>query len=54
MSEKVISHLMSHRKKDWERLAKKYDPKGEYQRKYDEALKTGKPIGGIKVAKPAA
>lgn len=37
---------MSHRKKDWERLSKKYDPKGEYQKKYDAAVKSGqaKPI----------
>lgn len=26
---------MEKRGKDWERLTKKYDPKGEYQKKYD-------------------
>jgi len=33
---------MGNRKKDWERLTKKYDPKGEYQKRFDELQKAGK------------
>ncbi|KAB0804923.1 hypothetical protein PPYR_01893 [Photinus pyralis] len=38
-SEKVIRHLMTKRKRDWERLTRKYDPKGEYKRRYEEFVK---------------
>nr|QBQ83039.1 chemosensory protein [Liposcelis entomophila] len=34
-ADRIIRHLMEKRSKDWERLTKKYDPKGEYQKKYD-------------------
>lgn len=34
-AEKVIKHLMSKRTKDWDRLTKKYDPQGEYKKRYD-------------------
>jgi hypothetical protein len=27
--------LIKERSKDWERLASKYDPKGEYKKKYE-------------------
>lgn len=33
-SERVMKHLMKERTKDWERLLNKYDPKGEYKKKY--------------------
>ena len=39
-SERVIRHLMKERSKDWERLLGKFDPKGEYRKKY-EAWATG-------------
>lgn len=29
-----MKHLMKERTKDWERLLNKYDPKGEYKKKY--------------------
>lgn len=34
MAKKVIKFLLQRKPKDWERLATKYDPKGEYKRKY--------------------
>jgi hypothetical protein len=34
-SERVIRHLIQERSKDWERLLSKYDPKGEYRKKYE-------------------
>ncbi|KAL0278741.1 UNVERIFIED_CONTAM: hypothetical protein PYX00_000472 [Menopon gallinae] len=44
-ADKVIRHLMEHRKKDWDRLTRKYDPKGEYQKKYDiSKLNSGEPV----------
>ncbi|KAK5647411.1 hypothetical protein RI129_002303 [Pyrocoelia pectoralis] len=38
-SEKVIRHLMAKRKRDWDRLTRKYDPKGDYKRRYEESAK---------------
>lgn len=35
-AEKIIKHLMEKKPKDWERLLNKYDPKGEYRKKYEE------------------
>lgn len=41
-SEKVIRYLIDERPQTWERLSKKYDPTGEYTRKFqDEANKRG-------------
>ncbi|KAF5301390.1 hypothetical protein FQA39_LY10788 [Lamprigera yunnana] len=40
-SDKIIRHLIVNRKKDWERLAKKYDPKGDYKKRYDALVKSG-------------
>lgn len=40
-AEKVIRHLMDKRKKDWDRLEKKYDPTGEYRKKYERTLPAG-------------
>jgi hypothetical protein len=37
-SERVIKHLMNERGKDWERLLSKYDPKGEYKKRYESLL----------------
>lgn len=37
-SEKVIRHLVQQRPKDWDKLLKKYDPKGEYRVKYQHLL----------------
>jgi hypothetical protein len=34
-SERVISHLMKERTKDWERLLSKFDAKGEFRKKYE-------------------
>jgi hypothetical protein len=34
-SERVIRHLITVRSKDWERLLGKFDPKGEYRKKYE-------------------
>ncbi|KAJ4443989.1 hypothetical protein ANN_05778, partial [Periplaneta americana] len=38
-SEKVIKHLMKERTKDWERLVAKYDPSGEYKKRYEALVK---------------
>ncbi|XP_069685717.1 ejaculatory bulb-specific protein 3-like [Periplaneta americana] len=38
-SEKVIKHLMKERTKDWERLVAKYDPAGEYKKRYEALVK---------------
>ena len=35
-AEKVIGHLSQKRSRDWERLTKKYDPEGQYKKRYDE------------------
>ncbi|XP_014255493.1 ejaculatory bulb-specific protein 3-like [Cimex lectularius] len=34
-TEKVIRHLSKNRPRDWARLKSKYDPKGEYSKKYE-------------------
>ena len=34
-SERVIRHLIQERSKDWERLLAKFDPKGEYRKRYE-------------------
>lgn len=34
-AEKVISHLKNKRSKDWDRLILKYDPHGEYKKRYE-------------------
>ncbi|XP_071449626.1 ejaculatory bulb-specific protein 3-like [Hetaerina americana] len=39
-AEKVIKHLIDNRAKDWDRLLKKYDPTGEYKRKYEKAVRS--------------
>lgn len=31
---------MNKKAKEWDRLAKKYDPKGEYQKKFDAQLRS--------------
>ncbi|KAG7203187.1 hypothetical protein KM043_010294 [Ampulex compressa] len=36
VAEKVINHLQKHRSTDWERLLKKYDPQGAYEKRYEE------------------
>ncbi|XP_034939979.1 ejaculatory bulb-specific protein 3-like [Chelonus insularis] len=33
--EKVINHLKSKRANDWEKLLAKYDPKGEYKKRFE-------------------
>ncbi|KAJ8969457.1 hypothetical protein NQ317_008789 [Molorchus minor] len=40
-AEKVFKHLTTKRPADWERLTKKYDPKGEYKKRYEHLSKTG-------------
>ncbi|KAF7284413.1 ejaculatory bulb-specific protein 3-like [Rhynchophorus ferrugineus] len=39
-TEKVITHLMNKRSKEWERLSKKYDPQGVYKQKYEHLAKS--------------
>lgn len=34
-AEKVIRHLIHNRNNDWIRLTQKYDPSGEYRRRYE-------------------
>ncbi|XP_058809163.1 ejaculatory bulb-specific protein 3-like [Phymastichus coffea] len=34
-ADKVINHLMKRRPADWERLLKKYDPKGEFKKRFE-------------------
>ncbi|CAK9806583.1 Ejaculatory bulb-specific protein 3 [Anthophora quadrimaculata] len=36
-SEKVINYLRTKRPRDWDRLLAKYDPNGEYQKRYENA-----------------
>ncbi|KAL0131060.1 hypothetical protein PUN28_002567 [Cardiocondyla obscurior] len=36
-AEKVINHLKAKRSKDWDRLVAKYDPQGEYKKRYDKS-----------------
>ncbi|KAK4885671.1 hypothetical protein RN001_001942 [Aquatica leii] len=40
VAEKVIKHLMTKKKRDWDRLTKKYDPKGDYKKRYEAQVKT--------------
>lgn len=40
-ADKVINHLMNKRPADWDRLVKKYDPKGEFKKRYEA---TGKKL----------
>jgi hypothetical protein len=35
-AEKVIRHLSQKRTRDWERLTKKYDPDGQFKKRYEE------------------
>ncbi|EFN66918.1 Ejaculatory bulb-specific protein 3 [Camponotus floridanus] len=35
-AEKVINHLKTKRSKDWDRLIAKYDPRGEYKKRYEQ------------------
>lgn len=35
-TDKVIRHVVKNRARDWERLAKKYDPSGEFRSKYED------------------
>ncbi|EZA60473.1 ObirCsp6 [Ooceraea biroi] len=37
VAEKVIGHLKAKRSKDWERLIAKYDPHGEYKKRYERS-----------------
>nr|AMA98180.1 chemosensory protein [Blattella germanica] len=37
-SEKVIRHLMKERPRDWDKLVKKYDPNGQFKKRYDELV----------------
>ncbi|KAK6624044.1 hypothetical protein RUM44_010902 [Polyplax serrata] len=39
-ADKVIRHLVNKKAKEWDRLAKKYDPKGEYQKRYDTQFRS--------------
>ena len=34
-ADKVINHLKEKRPRDWERLTAKYDPNGEYKKRYE-------------------
>lgn len=37
MAEKVINHLKAKRSRDWDRLVAKYDPQGEYKKRYEKS-----------------
>nr|AYP30832.1 CSP7 [Corythucha ciliata] len=39
-TEKVLRHLSSKRPRDWTRLKAKYDPTGEFSKKYEDKLST--------------
>ncbi|XP_053988285.1 ejaculatory bulb-specific protein 3-like [Hylaeus volcanicus] len=39
-AEKVINHLRNKRPNDWERLTAKYDPNGNYKKRFEAALTT--------------
>ncbi|XP_076298386.1 chemosensory protein 6 [Lasioglossum baleicum] len=41
IAEKVINHLKNKRSRDWERLTAKYDPSGEYKKRF-ESTQTAK------------
>nr|QGW50256.1 chemosensory protein 9 [Chouioia cunea] len=34
-ADKIINHLMKRRPADWEKLLRKYDPKGEFKKRYE-------------------
>lgn len=34
-AKKVINYLIENRKDDWEKLVQKYDPKGEFKKRYE-------------------
>ncbi|CAL1687532.1 unnamed protein product [Lasius platythorax] len=36
MAEKVINHLKTKRSRDWDRLLAKFDPYGEYKKRYEQ------------------
>lgn len=36
-AEKVINHLRTKRPKDWDRLVAKYDPRGEYKKRFENS-----------------
>ncbi|CAG9860419.1 unnamed protein product [Phyllotreta striolata] len=44
-AEKVIRHLMAKKEKEWERLAKKYDPQGLYKKRYEAEIENDKTNG---------
>ncbi|KYN32638.1 Ejaculatory bulb-specific protein 3 [Trachymyrmex septentrionalis] len=37
MAEKVINHLKAKRSRDWDLLVAKYDPHGEYKKRYEKS-----------------
>lgn len=37
-AEKVINYLRTKRPSDWERLSLKYDPTGQYQKRYETEI----------------
>lgn len=41
-AEKVIAHLRTKRPRDWERLSAKFDPNGEYAKRYENLQATKK------------
>ncbi|XP_015585231.1 ejaculatory bulb-specific protein 3 [Cephus cinctus] len=42
-AEKVINHLRTKRPRDWDRLITKYDPQGEYKKRFD-AMEAAKKV----------
>ncbi|XP_014272010.1 ejaculatory bulb-specific protein 3 [Halyomorpha halys] len=42
-TEKVLRHLTKNRPRDWARLKTKYDPTGEYSKKYEPKATTAAP-----------
>ncbi|CAH0550185.1 unnamed protein product [Brassicogethes aeneus] len=41
-TEKVVKHLMNKKSRDWERLSKKYDPQGNFKKRYEAELAASK------------
>ncbi|XP_022910989.2 ejaculatory bulb-specific protein 3-like [Onthophagus taurus] len=39
-AEKVIRHLIKNKNNDWKRLTNKYDPNGQYRKKYENQYKS--------------
>ncbi|XP_011706733.1 PREDICTED: ejaculatory bulb-specific protein 3 [Wasmannia auropunctata] len=37
MAEKGINHLKTKRSREWDRLVAKYDPQGEYKKRYEKS-----------------